>query len=260
MGHRRLGELPRTRSWQKVVALLKQTDDARKIADETSRAAYKGLDAAKKNAGVVETIYTLMKVVWAARGDDFKKELSGMGVSLPKDASLMDVVGSVNEALDKKLRSFGHRSDVAEMARLSAIDALTNMCKSETGSLFGVSFQDTQETLKKYATADKFAVVGQNFFGKFTYRFLDYHLSRELPNHIGPDKRFTDIKGCESFKEALALHCNQAAGVVKDFAGCWPSATEWKAGITLENVRKKFVPVAFKKLRSELRKRSDVNA
>jgi hypothetical protein len=167
----------------------------------------------------------------------------------------MDVVGSVDEAIDKKLRNFGHRSDLAEMARLSAVDALTDMCRSETGSLFGISLQNTQATLKKYATQDRFAVVGQNFFGKFAYRFLDYHLSRELQNHIGPGKQFADIKGCERFKEALALHCNQTARIVKEFAGCWPSATQFHEGITIENVRTKFVPVAFKKIQEELQRR-----
>ncbi len=255
MGHRRLGELPRTRNWQKVIAILKQTDNPEKIADETSRAANRGLELAKNNVGVAQTIYTLMKVVWAARSDNFKGDLEKIGVSLPKDASLMDVVGSVDEALDKGLRKFGRRSDLAEMARLSAVDALTDMCRSETGSLFGISLQNTQATLKKYATPDRFAVVGQNFFGKFAYRFLDYHLSRELLNHIGPRKRFTDVKGCEAFKEAMALHCNQTARIVKEFTGCWPSATQFHEGITIENVRTKFVPVAFKKIQEELQRR-----
>ena len=52
MGHRHLGELPKTRNWLKVVALLKQTDDPGKIADETSRAADRGLELAKNNVGV----------------------------------------------------------------------------------------------------------------------------------------------------------------------------------------------------------------
>jgi len=75
MGHRRLGELPRTRNWRKVVGLLKQTDDPVKIADQTSKAAQRGLELAKNNAGVAQTVYTLMKVVWAASGDDYKMSL-----------------------------------------------------------------------------------------------------------------------------------------------------------------------------------------
>lgn len=259
MGNRRLGELPKTRNWQRVVALLKQAEDPRKIADETSRAAQRGLELAKKDQGVVNVIYSLMEFVRDAQAIDFKRELANIGVSLPEKASLLDMVGAFDDVLDRNLRKAGHRSDLAEMARLAAVDAFTDICRSETESLFGVSFENTQSVLKKYATPERFGAVGQNFFGKFLYRFLDYHLSRELPNHIGPGKQFSSISTCENFKNALALHCHQTARIVKEFSGCWPSATDYREGITVENVRTKFVPVAFKKMQEELQQR-DSNA
>jgi hypothetical protein len=260
MGHRRLGQLPVTKNWRKVIATLRATDNPAIIADSTSQAAQRGLELAKKDGGVVNVIYSLMEFVRDAQAIDFKDKLANIGVSLPEKASLLDMVGAFDNVLDKNLRKAGHRSDLAEMARLAAVDALTNICRSETESLFGVSFENTQSVFKKYATPEHFGVVGQNFFGKFLYRFLDYHLSRELPNHIGPGKQFSSISTCENFKDALELHCHQTARIVKEFTGCWPSATDYREGITVENVRTKFVPAAFNKLRSELRERSDANA
>jgi hypothetical protein len=260
MGHKQLSQLPATRNWTKVVDLLKVTDDPIKIADATNQAAQRGLELAKKDSGVAKAVHMLMKLVWSSRGEDFKQELSNLDISLPKDASLLDVVGTFDDALDRSLRHAGHRTDLAEMARFSAVDALTDMCRSETGSLFGVTASSVQEALKKYATPARFSSVGQNFFGKFLYRFLDYHLSRELPNHIGPGKQFDSVSACQNFKNALALHCHQTARIVKEFAGCWPSATEFREGITVENVRTRFVPIAFKKLRSELKQRGGTYA
>lgn len=259
MGHRRLGEMPATRNWQKVVALLKVTDDPTKIAFITGQAANRGLELAKNDKGVAQAIYMLMNLVWSATKSDFRGEIANMGMSVPQKASLLDVVGSFDESLDKTLRRAGHRTDLAEIARISAVETLSDLCRKETGSLFGVTTKETQEALKSYATPKQFGVVGQNFFGKFLYRFLDYHLSRELPKHIGSNKQFKNIDECGKFKQALALHCHQTSRIVKEFSGCWPSATEFKEGLSVENVRTKFVPVAFKKIKSELKQRDGEN-
>jgi hypothetical protein len=259
MGHDRLQQWPATRNWRKVIARIEKTDNPVVVADATSQAAQRGLKLAKKDEGVAEVIFRLMNMVWSSRKENFSEALADLGMRLSPEASLLDLVGGFDEALDRSLRRAGHRSDLAEMARFSAVDALTDICRQETGRLFDVTFDDTQAALKRYATSERFGFVGQDFFGKFLYRFLDYHLSRELPNHIGRGKQFDSVVACDDFKSALALHCNQAAGIVKEFSGCWPSATDFREGITVENVRTKFVPVAFKKIRSELKRRSEAD-
>ncbi|MFX0198511.1 MAG: hypothetical protein ACFFCW_20520 [Candidatus Hodarchaeota archaeon] len=260
MGTKWLGELPKTRNWRGVIALLKKTDNPAKVADATSQAAQGGLELAKKDQGVSHVVFMLMDAVWSSRRENFSQGLAEVGMALPAEPSLLDVVGAFDDALDRNLRLRGHRTDLAEMARYSAVDALTDICHSETGRLFGVTIEDTQSALRRYATPERFGIIGQNFFGKFLYRFLDYHLSRELANHIGPGKQFNSISSCENFKNALSLHCHQTARIVKEFAGCWPSATELREGITVENVRTKFVPTAFNKIRGELKLRSGANA
>jgi len=260
MGHRLLGQLPATRNWTKVIALLKATDSVDRIANATSQAASHGLELAKRDKGVARVAFALMKVIWASRKEQFFEELADLGISVSAQASLLDVVGAFDDALDRSLRQAGHRSDLAEMARFSAVDAMSNICRSKTGNLFGATAEDLRNALKKYATPQQFGSVGQNFFGWFLYRFLDYHLSRELANHIGVGKQFTSTTTCQDFKDGLALHCYQTARIVKEFSGCWPSATEFREGISAENVRTKFMPVALSKIRSELKQREGADA
>ncbi len=260
MGHRLLGELPRTKNWLEIIRLLRTTTDPAKIASKTSQAAQCGLNLAKEDGGIADVTYMLMKLVWSARSDDFRQEVGSLGMSLPQEASLLDVVGAFDETVDARLRKAGHRSDLAEMARFAAVDTLASLCHQETGNLFGVNTEQTQEALSRYATPDRFGTVGRDFFGKFLYRFLDYHLSRELPNHIGPDRRFKTIDECAQFKDALSRHCWETVLIAKDFSGCWPSATEFREGISTENVRTKFLPVALKKMQSELKQREGGNA
>lgn len=82
MGDRHLQELPQWQNWIKIISLLKATDNPVTIADATSQAAKRGLDLAKKDLGVANTANMLMKLVWAARGENFRKELSNIGVSI----------------------------------------------------------------------------------------------------------------------------------------------------------------------------------
>lgn len=144
MGHDRLQQWPVTKNWQKVVGMLSITDDAAVIADGTTQAANRGIKLAQKDEGVAAVIFQLMNVVWSSRKGDFQERLQHTGVSLPENPSLLDLVGAVDDALDRNLRQADHRSDFAEMARHSAIEALTDMCRGETGSLFGVDMKETQ--------------------------------------------------------------------------------------------------------------------
>jgi len=258
VGHRYLLGLPQTRNWIKVIDLLKSTDDPAAIAWATTQAANYGLELAKRDIGIAATVYLLMKLIWSSRSDNFPAELNRLSMSLPEQASLLDVVGAFDEALDHRLTRMDRRSDLAEMARFSAVETLEHLSMAETGSLFGVSLEQTHQTLKRFATPKQFGMIGKLFFGKFLYRFLDYHLSRELPNHIGLNQTFSDVNHCQAFKSGLELHCIETVRIIQDFSGCWPSATDYQEGITEENVRTKFVPVAIKKIKAELKMREGI--
>lgn len=160
MGHRLLGELPRSQNWLKLIDMLGVTDDPAAIAKQTSKAANHGIELAKRDQGIANIVFMLMNTVWSAQKEDFHQALSNMGISISSEASLLDLVGEFDQAVDIQLRRAGHRSDLAEMARFAAVDALTDMCRGETRNLFGISYQETQRVLKRYATADKFAVIG----------------------------------------------------------------------------------------------------
>jgi len=256
MGHIRLGVLPKTKRWKEVISLLGFSDDPGLIADKTAEAAEKGLELAKSDEGIVQTIFLLIKTIYAAKEKDFDAGLREIGISVSPDASLLDVVSGFDDSLDRQLRDQGKRTDLAEMARQSALDTLMELAGSAAGNLFGVSKETTQAELKKYSTTKEFGRVGQTFFGKFLNRFLDYHLSRELPNHIGQNQTFKNVQECDAFKHSLSLHCLQTARIVKEFSGCWPSAADYRGNLDLTNIRTRFLPVAIKKIRAELKQRS----
>ena len=63
--------------------------------------------------------------------------------------------------------------------------------------------------------------------------------------------RLKDLGDVGEFNQALQLHCEQSARIVRAFCGEWYSKTEYQTGIDLENTSR-FMAVALRKLRSEL--------
>ena len=92
--------------------------------------------------------------------------------------------------------------------------------------------------------------LGQRFFGRFLARFLNFYLSRVTAASIG-SPRLRDLGDVAQFNDALRIHCDQSALIVRDFCGEWFSKTVYREGIDLENTSK-FLAVAFRKIRSEL--------
>jgi len=69
----------------------------------------------------------------------------------------------------------------------------------------------------------------------------------------GPGGAVDTIDAHSEFKEALKLHCRQAAVIVEEFAGGWYTKTNYETGITPEKAGG-FGYVALKKMAAELKR------
>jgi hypothetical protein len=259
MGHTRLGELPATRNWRQVVALLNSEADTPEIAQATAVAAEQGLSLADQDEGLLYSWYLLCHVPLAARTGQFADSLTLLGISVPPEPSLFDIASGFAEAVDSHQRSAPGRTDIGEMARLSAVETLMELGRRRTPSLIGSAADDTRDTLREHSTSNRFGILAHEFFARFMNRFLAYHLSRELSRHVGPGQRFSDIAQHNAFNDALDLHCRQAARIVQEFAGDWYGKANYEAGITLRKA-KGFVRHALEKLRDELARRGGEHA
>ena len=100
-------------------------------------------------------------------------------------------------------------------------------------------------------------LLGQKFFGIFIARFLNFYLSRVTASAVnGPN--ISQVGDIYSFNEALRLHCEQSARIVRDYCGEWCSKTEYLTGINLQNTSG-FIAIALKKLQAELQ-RQEIDA
>jgi hypothetical protein len=255
MGHVRLGSLPQTKPWRQVVELVSDgSTEVAAVAAATMRAADRGLEVAATDAGMRHSIWLLAQITLAAREDNFSSALSEIGVRVPDSPSVFDIVGGFSESVDRALNESRDRTDIGEMAQMAAAETLTSLCSAKSQSLFGTSPEDVKEAVRSFSTKNGFSDLSHDFFSRFTQKYLMYHLSRELPRHVGSGERFQDPREHSDFIQSLETHCRQAALIVKDFSGGWYSKTNYESGITHLKARN-FAHVAMKKMRAELRRR-----
>lgn len=253
MGHIRLGNLPRTRKWQQVVALIEGGAGTAQIANATITAAEKGLKLAAEDKGLVETIWLLTQLPLAARSDNFAQALQSTGLDVSDSPSLMEVIGAFSDAIDKKLANNGGRTDLGEMAQMAASETMAEIIGSRTQSLFGTTPDDVKNAFSKLATNKQFSTFARDFFSRLTNKCLDYFVSRAVAHHVGEGRRFRTLAQQGEFSKALGTHSREASRIVEDFSGGWFSKTNWeKKGISRQDAAG-FAHVAMKKIVAELK-------
>ncbi len=261
MGHIRLGAVPKTQKWHELVeqiagptlagTIASAAVDIGAIAAQTLDATQKSLDKAADDPGVRYTFYLLTQVALASRTTDWEGALLEHGIRLTNDSSLFDFTAEVQDAIDRYIsQNPSGATDLSEIAQQSAGEAITSLAGSRTANLFGGSIADVQNAVRSLSTKKGFGELGQRFFGRFVARFLNFYLSRVTAANLG-SPRLKDLGDVAQFNDALRVHCDQSARIVRDFCGEWYSKTEYQQGIDLENTSR-FVAVALKKLRGEL--------
>jgi hypothetical protein len=252
MGHIRLGTLPRTRKWIQVLDLISGGAGTPEVAAATMEASQGGLIEAAKDPALAHTVWLLTQVPLAARGENFVPALRRLGLEVSNSPSLLEVVGAFTNAVDAHVRRTGGRTDLGEMAQLSAAETLTALGRPKTESLFGTTAADVQQALKSFSTTTQFSVLAREFFSRLTKRYLTYFLSRTLSNYVSGNGRFTSTDQHAEFNSALDLHCRQATRIVEEFSGGWFSKTKFFEGDITPEKTAGFVHVALKKIRAEL--------
>jgi hypothetical protein len=250
VGHIHLNSLPDTAPWREVVGLIADGADVAVVAESATTAATAGLDRARNDPGVSVPLFLLTKVALAAQQGNVAEGLRAAGIRVSHAPNVMEIVSGFSEAADQHLRMAG-RTDLGEMARLSATEALTGLLSQRSANLFETTPAEVQQAARGLSTQTGFARLAHEFYTCFTRRFLTYHLDRELGLHVGGNGVFDDAKAHNEFNRQLSVHCREAAEITRRYAGDWYSKHKSLGGITKPKART-FVRYCLKKLRTEL--------
>lgn len=251
MGHLLLGDLPRTRRWREVVALVESGSSYDEIAEATLTATRDLFERASSEPGFVESYWLLTQLPLCVGKGNISRELSARGLSVSATPDLLEIITAINRHVERATSKSGTSTDLSELARYSLVEALTSWAATSTGDLFAAASESAGRALRRLGTNKAFTVVSQDFFSRFLNRHLLYFLSRELSNHVGPNRQFGSIEQHAEFNAALQLHCRQATRIVQDFAGGWYSRAKYEGTLTRKDVRG-FLHVALGKISKEL--------
>jgi len=255
MGHVRLGRLPQTRSWQRVIGLLGVAAPADLIASASAAAAERAIGGAASDPALTHTIWLLTQLPLAARTPDFSAALRALGLQIDTTPTFLGVIGAFTDAVDRETIRVGGRTDLGELTQQAAAESLTAVAGQVLPSLFSPTPEEVRRALARLTSRDGFGGLAREFFARLTHRYLDYYLSRELSNHVGPGRSLPTIADHADFKNAIDLHCREASRIVEAFAGAWYGKAQFEGGITREKARR-FAFVALRKVVSELKQRS----
>jgi hypothetical protein len=260
MGHTRLGSLPRTRKWDEVVSLIADGTNVEGIAGASAAAAERSLDSASRDEGLGYTFWLLTQIPQAARHRNFAERLWELGLNVPSNPTLFEIVAAYTTAIDRHVEERGRRSDIGEMAQHAATETLTTLVGQQLPRLFEPTTDDVQRAVAALGTSDRFSIVARDFFSRLTSRSLGYFLSRVTSTFVGPSQRFGNINEHSAFNAALDLHCRETSRVIKEFSREWygKSLSLHQGQITPRRARN-FAHIAFQKLRAELRRRRNAD-
>ena len=255
MGHIRLGRLPKTRSWGKVVSLLDHgATDASELADATLSAAVRLKAILESEPGLVQSFHFLAQLCYAARSEEFFDRCRELGVDLSRDINRtvpLAFLASAADALGKRVRTVRGRTLFSDIAQQAFREALTRAINGQPGSLFGHSETELRSTFRELSNTQQFNSVARDFFSSFLRRTLQYFLSKELHNHVGVGLPIPNFDAATEFDSALKTYCDERAAIVERFAGEYTSKQNWHGALDEESARR-FIYVAVKKLTEEL--------
>ena len=254
MGHIRLGKLPAGKRWTQVVELLQVGGGVSQLADATARAAETELKSAKGDPALAYTVWLLTQLPIAARSPQFAARLRELGFDRGAERSILGLVAGFSVAVDRNVANSTQRSDLGELARQAAAESLSSVLGTAMPSFFGSTADEVRSELGRLATKDRFAILARDFFARLTHKTLEYYISRELPNFVGPGNPTASIDRQIEFRAALEKHCREAALIVELFAGGWYSKSIFSGTLT-PAAAQAFTDYALRKLRVELRAR-----
>ena len=249
MGTNRLGDLPRTKPWRRIVAAFVAGAGAAQVAGEALDLLAGGLGRLADDPVVVEAVRLLMLLPAAAKGPDFAGALRGVGVDAPDGPDFCDVLAAVSGRLDAVTPAGRGRSDAGEVAQAALSEALAETVGRSLGGLFDATPGDARRAFARQSSDAHFGTLAGCFFGKFTEKWLQSFLSRELPLHVGPGQRLPSLGDYGQFSGDLRVHCRETAKVVEGFAAEWRSREAFRQQGEIDRGRvKEFVYGAFAKL------------
>ena len=152
-------QFDRQKKWRQVIALIIDGADVQDVPAATSAAADSQMIDASNDPAVNHAVWLLTQIPIAAKQEDFASELRKLGLNVSERPSLIQVVAAMTEAVDRHVGRVGGRTDLGEMAQLSAAESLNAVAGRELPDLLGATPEKAKAALGGLGTVKQFALL-----------------------------------------------------------------------------------------------------
>lgn len=253
MGHIRLGILPKTARWKQVIKMLEAGESVSELVQASFNAAQTGLYRVPNDEGFTQTLTVIFTFIDAVQSRDPVDALRRKDFDIFKGATLFEYIGSFKSRAEEAVAAIHAKSDIAEIARDSFADVLMKTVGPSLETLFGFDSTDTQRALQETFRGKSLGKTMHEFFSEFTHSYIYYYLGRELPNHVGLGKTFSNVNEHSEFNKAFDLYIRQTIRIADEFTPGWYGKAKYEKRLSREEVSG-FAHVAFKKIANEIRR------
>lgn len=250
MGHERVGALPKTKRWEKIVRDISnfsgQRNESREIANATLDNVQSRFESIQRDPGVHAAFKFLTGLsVSGAHGTGVPN------LKLPDNPTPFAVARALNSVVEAEKGS----TEYAAIASGAATDAVASWYaqNSEQSFLFG-SAEQNNEIWRKAGTAGGFCEIARLFFAKFTERYLNYFLEREA-SAVSKTLEQRDLlqRQLRSHIDSVSRHAFETAKIAQSFAAGWYNRHASQT-MPSDSEIEGFLAIAFGKLREDLRR------
>ncbi|AHB14111.1 MULTISPECIES: hypothetical protein [Dehalococcoides] len=255
MGHERLGILPKTKPWIRIVDELMSSDLAEDkvkiVASQTIENVRDRLNEVEGDSGVIASFKFLVTLAVSSQFANPLSFLADSNVDIGTNASPYFIAKALHKYVEATIGSL----EYGEIARAAAVDAVSiwHGKNSQQLRMFDTD-NNSVEAWRGTGGGVGFCEISRLFFAKTTERYLNYFLERALSSSV------KTLQEREALRKRLNEHINiasqhafETAKITQSFAAGWFNKHADREVPSDYEIRT-FLRIAFGKLREELRR------
>lgn len=261
MGHLRTGGIPKTRKWRDVVASIKSFSNVGEIPyDEI---AEKTLDASNTffrelpHDEFLQCCFQfLVTLSLAGRNKDISKSAKDLGIIIDGKPTKIRLAKALRDWIEfKQPKTNNH--EIVSLARQATADTIASWINENSDytqlSLFAIE-EDPYKPWRVASRGNGFCKLARSFFSNFTFRYLNYFLSRTANVNLKTyNERCRFDESILKNSEKIAQHAFETTKLVQSFSAGWFNKRVKNDLPPSCNEIKKFLIFSFEKLREEFR-------
>ena len=257
MGHVRLGFLPRTAQWNKIVSQLTLYDSdssiVSKIADDTLSIIKKNYESMPFEDSIIKAISFLANLSLSAKKDDQIAYLNSQGFTIDEKFSTFSIISSVQKLIVTNIGSL----EINKITKDSVMQAIISYQEKHNNNQVDLFGNTPENPLRSVGNGAAFCELARSFFATFTDKQIKYYIERVAASSIGNSGTLDKfITALSNQSLSIADHAFDTSKLIQSFAAGWFNK-HVDNSVPSEKEITDFLRISFGKMREEFRREAE---